>query len=133
MKMSIKSNAIKAMESKTTYAAAIAALRKDFGRKAKDTVRATLLPIVAAQYSVAVVTGAEKSKSAGKPVLDSDSGKYEAARKMLQELVRDITGGGKASASAKYEFSRKQLSAAKGYLALFANRGEAIAAMKAAA
>ena len=130
--MSIKSNAIKAMASKAGYDEAIVGLKKDFGRKSKDTIRAALLPIVAAKYSVAVVMGSEKSKSAGKPVLDSDSGKYEAARKMLQELVRDITGGGKASASAKYEFSRKQLSAAKGYLALFANRGEAIAAMKAA-
>lgn len=131
--MSIKSNAVKAMGSKTAYAAAIAALRKDFGRKAKDTVRATLLPIVAAQYGVSVVTGAEKSKSAGKPVLDADSGKYEACRKMLQELVRDITASkGKATSSSKYEFSRKQISAAKSYLALFANRGEAIAAMKAA-
>ena len=91
-----------------------------------------MLPIVAANYGVAVVVGSEKSKSAGKPVLDSDSGKYEACRKMLQELVRDITGKGKAASSSKYEFSRKQLSAAKGYLALFANRGEAIAAMKAA-
>ena len=130
--MSIKSNAIKAMGSKAAYAAAIAALRKDFGRKNSDTVRAVLLPIVAANYGVAVVVGSEKSKSAGKPVLDSDSGKYEACRKMLQELVRDITGKGKAASSSKYEFSRKQLSAAKGYLALFANRGEAIAAMKAA-
>jgi len=128
--MSIKSNAVKAMESKTGYAAAIAALKKDFGRKNKDTVRAVLLPIVAAQYSVAVVTGSEKSKSAGKPVLDSEAGKYEACRKMLQELVRDIAGKGKASASAKYEFSRKQLSAAKAYLALFATQAEAIAAMK---
>ena len=131
--MSIKSNAVKAMASKNGYAAAIAALRKDFGRKNSDTVRAVLLPIVAANYGVAVVVGSEKSKSAGKPVLDSDSGKYEACRKMLQELVRDITGKGKAASSSKYEFSRKQLSAAKGYLALFANRGEAIAAMKAAA
>ena len=130
--MSIKSNAVKAMASKNGYAAAIAALRKDFGRKNSDTVRAVLLPIVAANYGVAVVVGSEKSKSAGKPVLDSDSGKYEACRKMLQELVRDITGKGKAASSSKYEFSRKQLSAAKGYLALFANRGEAIAAMKAA-
>lgn len=120
------------MSSKTAYAAAVAALKKEFGRKNSDTVRTILLPIVAAQYSVAVVMGSEKSKSAGKPVLDSASAKYEAARKMLQDLVRDVTGKGKASASAKYEFSRKQLSAAKGYLALFANRGEAIAAMKAA-
>lgn len=130
--MSIKSNAVKAMASKTNYAAAIADLKKDFGRKNSDTVRTVLLPIVAAQYGVSVVTGAEKSKSAGKPVLDREAGKYEAARKMLQELVRDITGKGKAASSSKYEFSRKQLSAAKGYLALFANRGEAIAAMKAA-
>ena len=128
--MSIKSNAVKAMVSKAGYVAAIAALRKDFGRKAKDTVRATLLPIVAAQYSVAVVTGAERSKSAGKPVLDSEAGKYEACRKMLQDLVRDITGKGKAASSSKYEFSRKQLSAAKAYLALFATQAEAIAAMK---
>jgi len=128
--MSIKSNAIKAMESKTTYAAAIAALRKDFGRKNKDTVRAALLPIVAAKYDVPVVAGAEKSKSAGKPVLDSGAGKYEACRKMLHDLVRDIAGKGKAPASAKYEFSRKQLSAAKAYLALFATQAEAVAAMK---
>jgi hypothetical protein len=130
MKMRIKSNAIKAMESKTTYAAAIAALRKDFGRKNKDTVRATLLPIVAAKYDVPVVMGSEKSKSAGKPVLDSEAGKYEACRKMLHDLVRDIAGKGKATSSSKYEFSRKQLSAAKAYLALFATQAEAVAAMK---
>lgn len=128
--MSIKSNAVKAMASKNGYAAAIAALKKDFGRKSKDTIRAALLPIVAAKYSVAVVTGAERSKSAGLPVLDSDSGKYEACRKMLQDLVRDVAGKGKATSSSKYEFSRKQLSAAKAYLALFATQAEAVAAMK---
>ena len=128
--MSIKSNAVKAMGSKAAYAAAIVRLKKDFGRKSKDTIRAALLPIVAAQYDVFVVPGAERSKSAGLPVLDSASAKYEAARKMLQDLVRDVAGKGKATSSSKYEFSRKQLSAAKAYLALFATQAEAVAAMK---
>ena len=128
--MSIKSNAVKAMASKAGYDEAIVGLKKDFGRKSKDTIWAALLPIVAAKYDVPVVTGSEKSKSAGKPVLDSDSGKYEACRKMLQVLVRDVAGKGKATSSSKYEFSRKQLSAAKAYLALFATQAEAIAAMK---
>jgi hypothetical protein len=74
-----------------------------------------------------VVAGARKA--VGRKVMDSGATNYETARSMLSDMVSAIVDGKKVS--FKYEFSRKQKSAAKVYLALFASAAEAKAALTA--
>jgi hypothetical protein len=66
------------------------ALKKQFGRKSRDNVRAALLPDFAFVYKVALVAGAGKAE--GTKVLDSDASAYEACRKALGRTVTFICG-----------------------------------------
>ena len=127
--MSIKANVTKFITGTTARAESIVALKLAFKGKSKDAVRTALLSIVAAdkRYNVPVVPGASKAK--GSMVMDSSAPKYETARSMLANMVSAIVDGKKPS--FKYEFTRKQRSAAKVYLALFANAAEAKAALTA--
>jgi hypothetical protein len=125
--MSIKANVTKFIAGTTARAEATVALKLAFKGKGKDAVREALLSIVAAKYSVPVVAG--ERKAVGKMVMDSGATNYETARSMLSDMVSAIVDGKKAS--FKYEFSRKQKSAAKVYLALFASAAEAKAALTA--
>jgi hypothetical protein len=78
------------------YGAGIDTLRATFKGKSPDAVRAALLPDVASypKYAVPLVAGAGKAE--GKLVLDSEHKNYEACRKALGRLVKDIVGGGSA-------------------------------------
>ena len=66
------------------------ALKKQFGRKSRDNVRAALLPDFAFVYKVALVAGSGKAE--GTKVLDSDASAYEACRKALGRTVTFICG-----------------------------------------
>jgi hypothetical protein len=78
------------------YGEGIDTLRATFKGKSPDAVRAALLPDVASfpKYAVPLVAGAGKAE--GKLVLDSEHKNYEACRKALGRLVKDIVGGGSA-------------------------------------
>ena len=78
--MSIKSNVIAALKAATSYGDAIAALRKDCKGLDRAAGREAMLPCVAAYYSVEVVDGK----------LSTESKSYEAAKKALQRLLKDV-------------------------------------------
>lgn len=78
--MSIKSNVTAALTAATSYSDAIAALRKDCKGLDKPAGRDAMLPCVAAYYRVEVVEGK----------LSTESAKYEAAKKALQRLLKDV-------------------------------------------
>jgi hypothetical protein len=66
------------------------ALKKQLGRKSRDSVRAILLPEFSSVYSVKLVAGA--GKKTGEKVLDSEASAYEACRKALGRTVTFICG-----------------------------------------
>ena len=66
------------------------ALKKQFGRKTRESVRAILLPEFSSVYKVKLVTG--EGSGAGKQVLDSSASAYEACRKALGRTVTFICG-----------------------------------------
>ena len=74
------------------YAEGIETLRTTYKGQTAEVVRAALLPEVASfpKYAVPVIAGS--GKAAGTMVLDKDAPKYEAAKKALQRLVKDICG-----------------------------------------
>ena len=78
--MSIKSNVIAALKAATSYGDAIAALRKDCKGLDRAAGREAMLPCVAAYHSVEVVEGK----------LSTESKSYEAAKKALQRLLKDV-------------------------------------------
>ena len=88
--MTIATNVHTALTAAATYSTAVDALRKDFKGKPTDAVRSGLLPHVAAFYAVPVIDG--EKKAVGTKVLDKAAPKYEAAKKALQRLTRDIMG-----------------------------------------
>ena len=89
-----------ALSAAHTYGEKIAALQAIYKGKKPEAVRAALLPQVASfpKYKVPVVPGAGKAE--GTMVLDSEHKNYEACRKALGRLVKDIVGGGSAKAEA---------------------------------
>ena len=78
--MSIKANVTAALNAATSYGDAIAALRKDCKGLDKPAAREAMLPCVAAYYAVEVIEGK----------LSTESKKYEAAKKALQRLLKDV-------------------------------------------
>ena len=116
----IKTSVYAALNAAKSYAAAIEELQGAFKGKPADDVRIGLLPYVAEFYSVSVLNGEGKSK--GKKVLDSDAPKYEAAKKALQRLVKDIVGG--SSGKAEEIEIPAELLAAAAKLAKLANEYE---------
>jgi hypothetical protein len=103
--------------------AAREALKKIYGRRSYDSVRAELLPLFAKAYGVKLVDGA--GKAAGTMVLDSEASAYEACRKALQDTTKFVSKKKAAQEHGKAEFTRAQLSAAKKFLALFETAAEA--------
>ena len=83
------------------YGAGIETLRATFKGKTPEVIRAALLPDVASfpKYSVPLVDGA--GKAAGSKVLDKEHANYEACRKALGRLVKDIVGGDSAKAETE--------------------------------
>lgn len=97
-----------------------AGLKSIYGRrKNRDAVRVELLPYFAKSYKVALVAG--EGKAEGKQVLDSTADSYEACRKALARTLDAILPA-TAGASAKPEFTRKQLTEAKRFLSLFESK-----------
>ena len=78
--MSIKSNVTAALTAAHAYGKAIDALRTDCAGMERDAVREALLPPVAAYYAVEVIDGK----------LNREAAKYEAAKKALQRLLKDV-------------------------------------------
>jgi hypothetical protein len=72
------------------------ALKKQLGRKSRESVRAILLPEFASVYKVALVDG--EGKASGTKVLDSDASAYEACRKALGRTVTFIAGAKESNA-----------------------------------
>ena len=66
------------------------ALKKQLGRKTRESVRSILLPEFASVYKVKLVTG--EGSGSGKQVLDSSASAYEAGRKALGRTVSIICG-----------------------------------------
>jgi hypothetical protein len=105
MSVSIKSQVvIIKSESDASAKADIArnALKKQLGRKTRESVRSILLPEFASVYSVKLVTG--EGSGSGKQVLDSSAKSYEACRKALGRTVSFICG---AESSDAVEVSPK--------------------------
>ena len=93
MSVSIKSQVvIIKSESDASAKADIArvALKKQLGRKTRESVRSILLPEFASVYKVKLVTG--EGSGSGKQVLDSSASAYEACRKALGRTVSFICG-----------------------------------------
>ncbi len=85
-----------ALKAAHTYGEKVAQLRKLYRRKSPEAIRAALLADVASypKYRVPLVPGAGKAE--GTMVLDSEHANYEACRKALGRLVKDILGEGSA-------------------------------------
>ena len=66
------------------------ALKKQYGRKSSESVRALLLPVFSSVYSVKLVKG--EGSGSGKMVFDSSASAYEACRKALNRTVTFICG-----------------------------------------
>ena len=73
------------------------ALKKQLGRKSRESVRAILLPEFASVYKVKLVTG--EGSGSGKQVLDASAGAYEACRKALGRTVTFICGAKQSNAT----------------------------------
>ena len=72
------------------------ALKKQLGRKTRESVRSILLPEFASVYDVKLVTG--EGSGSGKQVLDSSAKAYEACRKALGRTVTFICGARESNA-----------------------------------
>ena len=72
------------------------ALKKQLGRKTRESVRSILLPEFASVYDVKLVTG--EGSGSGKQVLDSSAKAYEACRKALGRTVTFICGADEGNA-----------------------------------
>jgi hypothetical protein len=99
MSVSIKSQVvIIKSESDASAKADIArvALKKQLGRKSRESVRAILLPEFSSVYDVELVTG--EGSGSGKQVLDSSASGYEACRKALGRTVTFICGARESNA-----------------------------------
>jgi alpha-beta hydrolase superfamily lysophospholipase len=83
-----------ALDAAFAYGDHIAALRTQFAKQTKEAIRAALLPEVASypKYNVPLVKGDDQSKAKGQMVLDAEHPQYEACRKALGRLVKEIVG-----------------------------------------
>ena len=97
--MSVQTNVNLYCKSKVSKAQAVVELTKALKRKSRETVRATLMPLVGKFWGVALVDGEGKAK--GSKVFSTDAPKYENAKRDLYDLVVGICG--KASSSGSKE------------------------------
>jgi len=79
-----------ALQHAKLYAEAVALATKAAEGMPRDEVRTAIMPTIGAFYGVALVEGAGKAE--GTQVFDKDAKAYEAARKALQRLLKDIMG-----------------------------------------
>lgn len=100
-----------ALDAVFSYGEKIASLQALFKGKSPDVIRAALLPDVASfhKYAVPLVPG--EGKAEGTMVLDSEHPRYEACRKALGRMVKDIVGGS-SSKSEELEIPADVLAAA---------------------
>jgi methionine synthase I (cobalamin-dependent) len=80
----------KALESAQVYGEAIALAVKAAEGMPRDAVRVAIMPTIGAFYKVPLVDGSGKAE--GTKVFDKEAKAYEAARKALQRLLKDIMG-----------------------------------------
>lgn len=92
MSKAIRSTVHAVLTAAFAYGEGIESLRTTYKGQTAEAIRAALLPEVASfpKYAVPLVAGA--GKAVGTMVLDKDAPKYEAAKKALQRLVKDICG-----------------------------------------
>jgi hypothetical protein len=86
----LQSSVTTALQHAKGYADAIADATKAAKGMPREGVRTAIMPTVAAFYGVKLKDG--EGKAEGTKVLDSEAAKYEAARKALQRLLKDILG-----------------------------------------
>jgi uncharacterized protein Veg len=72
------------------------ALKKQYGRKSKESVKALLLPVFASVWDIKLVKG--EGSGTGRMVLDSSASGYEACRKALGRTVTFICGADEGNA-----------------------------------
>ena len=113
------------------YAEGIETLRAQYLGKSSDQIRSAILPEVAShkKYRVPLVEG--KGKAQGTMVLDSTHANYEACKKALQRLTRDIAGEVSAKREDTFKPTKAQITAAMAFLAMF--EGESLNAQAATA
>jgi hypothetical protein len=81
------------------YNEGIRTAREACAGQAPETIRAALLPLVAAKYGVGVVDGERKAK--GTKVLDASSARYNTAKSDLQRILKDLCGSQNPDAAKK--------------------------------
>ena len=86
----LQSSVTTALQHAKGYADAIADATKAAKGMPREGVRTAIMPTVAAFYGVKLKDG--EGKAEGTKVFDSEAAKYEAARKALQRLLKDILG-----------------------------------------
>ena len=94
---SIKALVHAALNAAAAYGKSVAGLKPAYIGQDAATVRVGLMPHVAEFYDVKVLASVGKGNAGGRIKLDSGAAQYEAARKALQRLVKDIIGGGDAA------------------------------------
>ena len=109
--MTLASNITLALNHALGYADAIDGARKDAKGMTHDQVRAVILPLVSAKFAVPLKDGEGKAK--GTKVLDKDATKYEAAKKAVQRLLKDICGGASSGRQEEIEVPAEIIEAAK--------------------
>jgi hypothetical protein len=95
--MSVQTNVNLFCKSKVAKAQAIVDLTKELKRKSRETVRATLMPLVGKFWTVKLINGESKAK--GSKVFDSSAENYENAKRDLYDLVTAICGKAGSSGS----------------------------------
>jgi hypothetical protein len=112
MSKAIRSTVHAVLQAAFAYGEGIESLRTTYKGQPADVVRAALLPEVASfpKYAVPLVAGAGKAE--GTLVLDKDAPKYEAAKKALQRLVKDIVGASNDKVEVEVEVPAELLAAA---------------------
>ena len=92
MSKAIRSTVHAVLTAAFAYAEGIETLRTTYKGQTADVVRTALLPEVASfpKYAVPLVAGA--GKAVGTMVLDSEHKNYEACRKALGRIVKEIVG-----------------------------------------
>jgi len=109
MTASINTQVVAALSAAHAYGKAIATLRTTLQGQLSPEVRDTLLPYVAGYYKVALV-----AKTRGEGVtLDTEAKQFEACKKALQRMTKDIVGDATPAKTEEVTFTRAQLAAIK--------------------
>ena len=107
MTQAINTLVIAALNAAHSYGATIAKLQTQLRGQDVSEIRTTLLPYVAGYYKVAIVEGTRGDR------LDDQAPKYEAAKKALQRMTKDIAGTAVRQAAEPAKLTRAQLALIK--------------------